>query len=86
MAKSFTNFMRSLCRDRRGNVAILFGITLPPLVLVIGIGIDYGRALLVKNQDQAALDTAVLGAVKMPSDQKIATATALFSSRGISSA
>lgn len=69
-----------LCLDRRGNIAILFGVTLAPLMLAVGIGIDYSRALLVRNQDQAALDAAVLAAVTVPSEQKITVATTLFNS------
>ena len=40
-----------LIKDARGNVAILFGVALIPLVLGVGVAVDYGRALLVARAD-----------------------------------
>ncbi len=52
--------LRKFARDARGNVAILFGLTLIPLMLGIGVAVDYGRALIVHERMQQAADAAGL--------------------------
>jgi Flp pilus assembly protein TadG len=52
--------IRRLARDRRGNVAMMFGLMLMPLVLAAGVGSDYAQALNFKSQLQAAADDAAL--------------------------
>ena len=55
--------IRSWARDRRGNVAMLFGLAALPLIGVIGLSIDYGYMLSVKAKlDLAADAAAVAGA------------------------
>ena len=49
-----------LIQDVRGNVAILFGVAVIPLVLAVGVAVDYGRALLVRERMQTAIDAATL--------------------------
>ncbi|MGM4902246.1 TadE/TadG family type IV pilus assembly protein [Tardiphaga sp. 866_E4_N2_1] len=49
--------------DRRGNVAIIFAITCIPLISMVGAAIDYTRALQIRSQLQAALDTASVGSI-----------------------
>jgi Flp pilus assembly protein TadG len=63
--------LRSRCRgfaeDRRGASAVILAICFVPLILMIGVSIDYGRALLAKSQVQQALDeTALLLAKSAP--------------------
>jgi Flp pilus assembly protein TadG len=52
--------LRKFARDARGNVAILFGLTLIPLLLGVGVAVDYGRALIVHERMQQAADAAGL--------------------------
>jgi Flp pilus assembly protein TadG len=54
---------RRLRRDRRGNVMLLFGLALIPLVFATGMGIDYGKAMRLQTQMEAAADAAALAAV-----------------------
>ncbi len=54
---------RRLHGDRRGNVMLLFGLALIPLVFATGMGIDYGKAMRLQTQMEAAADAAALAAV-----------------------
>ena len=47
-------------RNRRGNVAVLFGLAIIPIVLAIGVAVDYGRALMVRERMADAADAAAL--------------------------
>ena len=52
--------------DRRGNVAILFALALPTLVMVVLGGIDIQRVTTVRANLQDALDAATLAAARSP--------------------
>ncbi len=54
--------LRSFLGDRRGNVIILFGLTIIPIMGFIGGAIDFNRAYGVRTSLQASLDAAVLAA------------------------
>lgn len=47
-------------RDKRGNVAIIFGIVLIPLMIAMGSAVDFSRAFLKQKSLASAVDTAVL--------------------------
>src|SRR5581483_10381145 len=51
-----------LRREESGTVAMLFGLSLIPLVAIIGLAVDFGRAYSVRAQTQSALDAAALAA------------------------
>jgi Flp pilus assembly protein TadG len=51
-----------LARDRDGSVAMIFGLSILVLCGMLALGIDYSRALGVKNKLQVAVDSAVLAA------------------------
>jgi Flp pilus assembly protein TadG len=53
-------------RDRSGNVALLFGLSIIPLLIGVGIAIDYGRALVVRERMAAAADAAALAIGSWP--------------------
>ena len=61
------NTLSHLATDRRGNVAITFGLMIIPAVMFVGGAIDFGRAYQTKQKIQAATDSAVLAAAAMPS-------------------
>jgi Flp pilus assembly protein TadG len=63
MLKSFLGLTDRFRRDRRGNVAIIFAITCIPLISMVGAAVDYTRALQIRSQLQAALDTASVGSI-----------------------
>lgn len=48
--------IRRLAGNDKGAVAIIFGLMLIPLILAIGVGVDYARAVAFKAQLQAATD------------------------------
>lgn len=47
-------------RDRRGAVALLFGIVLVPMILGIGLAVDYSRGVRARQHLAQALDAAAL--------------------------
>ena len=53
MIKKFT-------QDRSGNFAIMFSFVAVPLMLGVGLAVDYTNVLRLKNQLQAAADSAAL--------------------------
>jgi len=58
--------LRRLLSDARGNVAMLFGLSLPVLILMTVGGVDIHRASTVRVNLQDALDAAALSAARSP--------------------
>jgi Flp pilus assembly protein TadG len=56
-------FMDRFARDRRGNVAIIFSLSLIPCVFLTGMGLDFANATQKRVQLNAAADAAALAAV-----------------------
>ena len=54
-------------RDQRGSIALLFGITVVPLIIAIGCAVDYSRAASVRSALQSAADAAGVAAVSAKS-------------------
>jgi Flp pilus assembly protein TadG len=59
------SLIRAFAADRRGNIAILFGLTLLPLVGAMGVALDYSFANQARTQMQAALDITALTLSRM---------------------
>ena len=59
-------FSRRMGEDARGNVAMLFGLSLPVLILMTVGGVDIHRASTVRVNLQDALDAATLAAARSP--------------------
>ena len=59
-------FLGRLLSDARGNVAMLFGLSLPVLILMTVGGVDIHRASTVRVNLQDALDAAALAAARSP--------------------
>jgi Flp pilus assembly protein TadG len=51
---------QGFARNTRANVAVLFGLAIIPIVLGVGVAIDYGRALIVRERMASAADAAAL--------------------------
>ncbi len=51
---------RQFLRSERGNVAMMFGIALVPMIVAAGVGLDYARGVLQRSQMTDALDAAAL--------------------------
>lgn len=58
--RRFGSRFRPLLRDERGGVAVIFAVTLIPMLLAIGLAVDTARAYAVKSRLQQALDAAAL--------------------------
>ena len=57
---------RELLRSRRGNVAMMFGLALVPIMIAVGAGLDYARTSLARSQMADALDAAALAVGSTP--------------------
>ena len=64
-------FTRRMADDARGNVAMLFGLSLPVLILMTVGGVDIHRASTVRVNLQDALDAAALSAARSPYTQNV---------------
>jgi Flp pilus assembly protein TadG len=78
--------LRRFASDRKGNVAILFALTLMPIVFLTGMGIDYTVANQRKAMLDAAADAAALAGVtptlmSQPSTASVTAATNMFNSQ-----
>jgi len=68
-------------KDRRGNVAMMFGLAAIPFFAFGGLAVDYSRAMMVKNRLGTALDAtalAIAGQAGQTQAQLIASANAYF--------
>lgn len=61
-----SSLVRRLAADARGNVAMLFGLSLPVLILMTLGGVDIHRMSTVRVNLQDALDAATLAAARSP--------------------
>ncbi len=61
--------IKSFLRDTRGNVAMVFALTLSSLLAAVGGGMDYSRSTSVATELQAALDSGVLAAASLTQDR-----------------
>lgn len=55
-----TRIGRNFLADRRGGVAVMFGIVLVGMVLAVGMAIDYGRIVHTRTRLAQAVDAAAL--------------------------
>jgi len=61
---SLPGMVRRFRRDQRGNVAMMFGLALVPLMGVVGVAIDYSRASNARQALNSAIDSAALMAAR----------------------
>lgn len=66
LGRGLCAFARRMADDARGNVAMLFGLSLPVLILMTVGGVDIHRASTVRVNLQDALDAAALSAARSP--------------------
>lgn len=70
-SRSLISAFRRFCDDRRGNVALIFAVSLIPIAIAAGVGLDFSRALMVRSELSEALDAAGLA---VGSEQSLSTA------------
>ena len=69
------SLLQQISRFRRakgGNVAIIFALTLVPVISSVGCAVDYSRAVQVRSKLQSAIDAASVGSVAKSSPAFIA--------------
>ncbi len=76
------DFIRRFCRDRRGNIAVIFALSLVPTIFLIGMALDFSSAMQKKTQLNAAADAAALAAVT-PAMMEQSTAAATTAAQNI---
>lgn len=77
----FTTWIRRFNCNTDGTVAVLFGLMMIPVIVGIGVGVDYGRAAMVQAALQRTVDSAALaGASVLSSPAAQSTATNLSQS------
>lgn len=59
-----------LQRDERGNVAITFGLMVIPMVMVMGLAVDYSEIIRTEQRLQLAADAASLAAINARSQSE----------------
>ena len=64
MFSKFRRFSSRFKRDERGAVAVIFGLSLLPMMGLTGAAIDYNRASLARTSANVAADSAALATVK----------------------
>ena len=64
--RTFVGRARSFLRNRDANVAMMFGLSVIPLTVAAGAGIDMTRAMIVKSAMTEALDAASLAVGSTP--------------------
>ena len=79
-------FLGRLMADRNGNIIMIMGFAIIPLTLVVGFGVDYGRAMTLQTRLNAAADAAALAAVApdmifQSNSDSTAAATNMFNSQ-----
>lgn len=69
--------LEKFLRDKRGNVANIFALSILPLIVIAGGAIEYSSASTAKSQLSDALDSAVLaGAKALSTSEELAKDTA----------
>ena len=68
--KHIFQLLNRLLREKRGNVFMMTGFAIIPLVGATGMGIDYARAARIDTKLSAAADAAALAAVSEPMMKK----------------
>ena len=64
---AFGALLRAFARAKNANVAMIFGLSLVPMILAAGAGLDYARAVMVRQSMGEALDAAALAIGKTDS-------------------
>src|SRR3954464_9582018 len=73
------SLFRRFRRAQDGQISMIFAIAIIPVVLSVGVAVDFTKSSDVRTQMQKAVDAAVLAGVTQASAQQISTASAVFS-------
>jgi Flp pilus assembly protein TadG len=64
--------------NESGSVPMMFGLSLVPMIVGAGMAVEYSNISTTKTRLQAAIDTAVLAAAKLPVDARDSEAVRFF--------
>ena len=67
------SIFKRFARDARGGTAMVFAISIVPMLLIGGVAVDYGRATSAATNLKAASDAAALAAASLPYDPDAAS-------------
>jgi Flp pilus assembly protein TadG len=73
--RALLRLIQRFARDRRGNMAITFGICSVPLLTAVGAGVDYSLATRMKAKLQSAADAAAVASISQKSPGFIAASS-----------
>src|SRR5271154_3075568 len=73
--RSFFSLLNRFRRDRRGNIAVIFGIACVPLISAVGCAIDYSEATRMRAKLQSAADAAAVASISQQSPGWVAAST-----------
>jgi len=76
-------YLSRFCRDRRGNVAIIFTLAAIPVITAVGSAVDYSLATRMKAKMQTAADAASIASLSQKSPGFVA-ASAMTSNGSVS--
>jgi Flp pilus assembly protein TadG len=54
-------------RDKRANIAVIFGIAVIPIIMTVGVAVDYSEATRIKAKLQSAADAASVASISQNS-------------------
>ena len=66
----------TFAKNRNGNVAMMWALMGTALIGLLGLTVDFTRAVMVKTELQSAADSAVLVAARQASNVSMADRTA----------
>lgn len=59
----FSGLMKRFRTDQRGNIAVIFGIAIIPIISAVGCAVDYSEASRMKAKLQSAADAAAVASI-----------------------
>jgi Flp pilus assembly protein TadG len=66
--RSFFSLAKRFRGDQGGNIAVIFGLALVPLISAVGCAIDYTEAVRIKSKLQSAADAAAVASISQQSN------------------
>jgi Flp pilus assembly protein TadG len=63
----FSGLMKRFRTDQRGNIAVIFGIAVIPIISAVGVAVDYSEASRMKAKLQSAADAAAVASISQNS-------------------
>src|SRR5579871_4536147 len=63
----FPGLMKRFRKDQRGNIAVIFGIAIIPVISAVGCAVDYSEASRMRAKLQSAADAAAVASISQNS-------------------